>query len=67
MPSKMKLPQEAFMKLNWEQIYDLDKQVYEKLERKEKFIEDLTLLLSTKNYPASGVTTQALVAPRKSQ
>ena len=36
----MKLPQEAFMKLSREEMYGLYKQVYEKLEQKEKFIED---------------------------
>ena len=34
----MKLPQEALMKLNWEQMHDLYKQVYEKFEQKQKFI-----------------------------
>ena len=36
----MKLPQEAFMKLNREQMYDLYQLVYEKLEQKENLIEE---------------------------
>ena len=36
----MKLPQEAFMKLNREQMYGLYKKIFEKLKHKEKFIED---------------------------
>ena len=54
------------MKLNREQMYDLYKQVYAKLEQKEKLLM-ITLLLSTKKHPASGVKRQALVAPRRYQ
>ena len=60
----MKLPQEAFMKLNREQMYDLYKQVYEKLEHKEKFIEDYITSVHQKlsslgsNEASSSSTTQ---------
>ena len=60
----MKLPQEAFMQLNREQIYDLYKQVYENLEQKEKFIEDYITSVHQKlsslgsNESSSSSTTQ---------
>ena len=52
------------MKLNREQMYDLYKQVYEKLEQKEKFIEDYITSLHQKlsslgsNEASSSSTTQ---------
>ena len=60
----MILPQEAFMKLNWEQICDLYKQAYEKSEQKEKFIEDYITSVHQKlsslgsNGASSSCTTQ---------
>ena len=60
----MKLPQEAFMKLNREQMYDLYEQVYEKLEQKEKFIEHYITSVHQKlsslgsNEASSSSTTQ---------
>ena len=53
------------MKINREQMYDLNKQVYEKLEQK-KFIEYYITSVHEK-LASSGVTRQALVAPRKYQ
>ena len=63
----MRLPQEAFMKLNREQMYDLYKQVYEKLEHKEKFIEDYIDSVHQKlsclgsNETSSSTTTQVSI------
>ena len=60
----MKLPQEAFMKLNREQMYDLYKLVYENLKQKEKFIEDYITSVHQKlsslgsNEASSSSTTQ---------
>ena len=60
----MKLPHEAFMKLNREQTSDLYKQVYEKLEQKEKNIEDYITSVHQKlsslgsNEASSSSTTQ---------
>ena len=63
----MKLPQEVFMKLNREQMYDLYKQVYEKLEQTEKFIEDYITSVHQKlsslgsNKASSSSTTQVSI------
>ena len=60
----MNLPQEAFMKLNREQMSDLYKQVYEKLEQKEKITEDYITSVHQKlsslgsNEASSSSTTQ---------
>ena len=63
----MKLPQEALMKLNREQMHDLYKQVYEKFEQKQKFIEDYITSIHQKlssfgsNDASSSSTTQVSI------
>ena len=60
----MKLSQDSFMKLNREQMFDLYKPIYEKLEQKEKFIEDYITSVNQKlsslgsNGASSSSTTQ---------